>query len=92
MLMSNQFKPGDLALTLVFDVLIPQGSQVELVERVQKGQLIVSKGHQFVVPSAGWIVTHPSIAPNQVGYGEGELMPLRGDFTSSPERAQELPA
>lgn len=90
--MNNQFKPGDLALTLVFDVLIPQGSQVELVERVQKGQLIVAKGYQFVVPSAGWLVTHPSISPTQVGYGDGELMPLRGDFSTAPERAHEVSA
>lgn len=87
--MSHNFRPGDLALTLVFDVLIPHGSQVELVERVEKGQLITGKKSQFVAPTSGWLVTHPSITPRKVGYGDGELMPLRGDFTHEQQKAKE---
>ncbi|WP_099431094.1 hypothetical protein [Pseudomonas mosselii] len=75
--MSQNMQPGDLALTLVFDTEIPQGSQVELAERIQKGQLLVGKTRQMKAPTAGWYVTHLGSAA-RVAYGDAELMPLRG--------------
>ncbi|MEW2925004.1 MULTISPECIES: hypothetical protein [Pseudomonas] len=75
--MSRSMQPGDLALTLVFDTEIPQGSQVELVERIQKGQLLIGKDRQMKAPTAGWYVTHLG-TPAKVAYGDSELMPLRG--------------
>ncbi|MFS0827616.1 hypothetical protein [Pseudomonas phoenicis] len=82
--MSQNFKAGDLALTLVFDTEIRQGSQVELVERIQKGQMLVGKKGQMKAPTAGWYVAHPA-ARQKVAYGESELMPLRGDGVPLPE-------
>lgn len=88
--MSHQFKPGDLALTLVPDALIPQGSQVEIVEAISKGQVITTKGYPFVAPSAGYFVTSHHIAPKKTAYGFMELMPLRGDFEPELQKAKEV--
>ncbi|MGI9565307.1 hypothetical protein [Pseudomonas fulva] len=76
--MSQNMQKGDLALTLVFDSEIPQGSQVELIERIQKGQTLVGKDRQMKAPTAGWYVTNPGAAA-RVAYGDAELMPLRGE-------------
>ncbi|MFJ2970774.1 hypothetical protein [Pseudomonas fulva] len=80
--MSQSLKPGDLALTLVFDSEIPQGSQVELIERIQKGQILVGKDRQMKAPTAGWYVTNQVMAA-KVAYGDAELMPIRGEGRSS---------
>lgn len=77
--MTQNLQSGDLALTLVFDTEIPQGSQVELIERIQKGQLLIGKDRQMKAPTAGWYVTHLG-ADVKVAYGDSELMPLRGEF------------
>ncbi|MFG0272300.1 hypothetical protein [Pseudomonas sp. zjy_14] len=81
--MSQNMQPGDLALTLVFDTEIPQGSQVELAERIQKGQLLGGKTRQMKAPTAGWYVTHLGTAA-RVAYGDAELMPLRGNGVPTP--------
>ncbi|GFM48984.1 hypothetical protein K5D38_05005 [Pseudomonas cichorii] len=89
--MSNQFKPGDPALTLVHDADVPQGSQVEIVDRIAKGQVLRAKGEVFIAPSAGWFVTHPCIAPRKTAYGDAELMPLSGDFAPEQQKAKAVP-
>lgn len=73
--MSKAFKPGDLALTLVYDVDCPAGSQVELVKVINVGDRI---SPTFLAPTAGW---HVRFAQVQLvlAYGEHELMPLTGD-------------
>lgn len=88
----SKFKPGDLALTLVHDAEIPQGSQVELIEFITKGQVITTKGFPFVAPTAGWLVTSHHIAPKKTAFGIAELMPLRGDFQPEQEKAKEVEA
>lgn len=86
--MSNQFKPGDLALTKVFDVDIPAGSLVELTERIEKGTLIRGKGYAFEAPTPGWYVVHNSSGA-RTAYGENELIPLRGEFAPEHQKAKE---
>ncbi|WP_122670049.1 hypothetical protein [Pseudomonas viridiflava] len=86
--MSNQFKPGDLALTKVFDVDIPAGSLVELAERIEKGTLIRGKGYAFKAPTPGWYVIHNGSGA-RTAYGENELIPLRGDFAPEQQKAKE---
>ncbi|PZW76621.1 hypothetical protein DFS21_11073 [Pseudomonas sp. 2848] len=82
--MSQNLQSGDLALTLVFDTEIPQGSQVELVERIQKGQLLIGKDRQMKAPTAGWYVTQAGTSA-KVAYGDAELMPLRGKGVPTPK-------
>ncbi|NNA48596.1 MULTISPECIES: hypothetical protein [Pseudomonas] len=90
--MSHNFKPGDLALTLVFDADIPQGSQVEIVGRLEKGQTLTMKGYPFVLPTLGWLVTHPLIAPLNTAYGTAELMPLDGGASIEQQKSRGLSA
>ncbi|MBK5008407.1 hypothetical protein IAE33_000267 [Pseudomonas sp. S60] len=88
--MSQNLQSGDLALTLVFDTEIPQGSQVELVERIQEGQLLIGKDRQMKAPTPGWYVTHLG-ASARVAYGDSELMPLRGSGVPMPNlEAEEI--
>ncbi|MBA6119435.1 hypothetical protein [Pseudomonas putida] len=81
--MSKNLQLGDLALTLVFDTEIPQGSHVELVERIQEGQFLIGKDRQLKAPTPGWYVTHLS-ASARVAYGDSELTPLRGSGVPMP--------
>jgi len=89
--MSNQFQPGDLALTKVFDADIPAGSQVELTERIEKGEWIRGKSWKFVAPTAGWYVIHQSSGA-RTAYGKHELIPLRGETAPANEKSQAVPA
>lgn len=89
--MSHQFEPGDLALTKVFDADIPAGSQVELAERIEKGELVSGKGWKFKAPTPGWYVVHSSSGA-RTAYGEHELIPLRGDYAPTEEKSQAVPA
>jgi hypothetical protein len=89
--MSNQFQPGDLALTKVFDAEIPAGSQVELSERIEKGDVVRGKDWKFKAPTAGWYVTHHSSGA-RTAYGEHELIPLRGDFAPAGQKSKAVPA
>jgi hypothetical protein len=84
--MSHQFKPGDLALTLVDDPDMPIGSCVELVKVIAKGERL--EFADFTAPSEGWYVTNSRCYRN-VAYGSHELMPLRGDFEPEQQKAKE---
>lgn len=90
--MSNQFKPGDLALVISGGYL---GETAELVRFVLPGDVIVSpttgKVYEFR-PAAGvggWLCKFRYMHAIK---HEKNLMPLRGDKSAAPERAQELPA
>lgn len=83
----SKFKVGDLALTLVYDTLLPAGSVVELERALQKGDEIIQG---FRAPTAGWIVRHPEISKGILAYGDYELMPLRGDFQPEQQKAKEV--
>lgn len=87
--MTNNFKPGDLALTLVDDVSIPAYSVVTIDSRLLKGECVMdSDAYAFHAPSDGWFVKHPDFE-DEVAYGDRELMPLRGDFTHEQQKAKE---
>jgi hypothetical protein len=88
--MSNHFQPGDLALTKVFDADIPAGSQVELTERIEKGEWIRGKSWKFKAPTAGWYVIHQS-SGTSTAYGEHELIFLRGEAAPAHEKYQAVP-
>ena len=88
--MIKDMRSGDLALTLVFDSEIPQGSQVELIERIQKGQLLIGKDRQMNAPTAGWYVIQVGMSA-KVAYGDAELLPLRGRGVAPPQlEAEEI--
>lgn len=89
--MSDQFKAGDLALTKVFDADIPAGSQVELIKRIEKGDLVRGKDWKFKAPTPGWYVAHNGSGA-RTAYGEHELIPLRGDFAPAAQKSQMEPA
>ena len=88
--MSNQFQPGDLALTKVFDADIPAGSQVELIERIEKGALVRGKGY-FRAPSPGWYVIQQSSGVS-TAYADHELIPLRGERDLAEQKAKAVSA
>lgn len=89
--MSHQFKPGDLALTLVPDAVVAQGSQVEIVKGIAKGETLNIKGRpSFIAPTAGWFVTCASVSQKMTAYGDGELMPLSGKFEPEQLKAREV--
>ncbi|HCH6955863.1 TPA: hypothetical protein ACRMX2_004704 [Pseudomonas aeruginosa] len=85
----SKFKVGDLALTLVYDSLLPAGSVVELERALQKGDEITQG---FRAPSSGWVVRHAEVSKGTLAYGDHELMPLRGDFQSEQQKAKEVEA
>lgn len=82
--MSKDMRAGDLALTLVYDSEIPQGSQVELIERIQKGQILIGKDRQMKAPTAGWYVAQVGTSA-KVAYGDAELLPLHGKGVATPK-------
>ncbi|WP_321354588.1 hypothetical protein [Pseudomonas extremaustralis] len=87
--MSHNFKPGDLALTIVDDVSIPAYSVVIIESRLLKGECVMdSDAFAFYAPSDGWFVKHADIE-EEVAYGDGELMPLKGDFQPEQQKAKE---
>lgn len=87
--MSHNFKPGDLALTLVDDDDIPAYSVVTIDSRILKGDPCFTWDNQASTADAnGWFVIHPN-APECSLYEDGELMPLRGDFSHEQHKAKE---
>jgi len=87
--MSHQFKPGDLALTLVSKYGMPAMSAVSLVVFIPDGSgAIEPDGAPWAAPHEGWVVEREG----EDGYGffkPSQLMPLRGDFTQKQQRAKE---
>ncbi|WP_440064825.1 hypothetical protein ACTAB2_05600 [Pseudomonas syringae] len=86
--MSNQFKPGDLALVIAGGFL---GQALELIRFVQPGETVVSptgKIYEFR-PKAGiggWLCASDS---EMVIKHEKNLIPLRGDFSPEQQKAKE---
>ena len=82
--MSNQFKPGDLALTLVDCEDVGLGSVVELVRFVESG----FDFGVFEADGDGWVVT--CRLASKLFYITEYLMPLRGDFAPEQHKAKEV--
>lgn len=89
--MNNQFKAGDLALVIGGGFM---GQVAELVDWVKPGDIVTGPtGKQYVyTPAAGCCGWLCRFGDEMAVKYEKYLMPLRGDFSTAPERAQEVPA
>lgn len=79
----HNFKPGDLALTLVSLKLVPAGSVVELIQPFAKGD--VFKGLKFHADA--WECSKSDLGKG-LFYAEKYLMPLLGDFQAEQQESK----
>jgi len=88
--MSNQFKPGDLALTLKPGFGFPAMASVSLEIFLRKGQTAQEPdGRLFTPKFDGWVVYRDD--EDGSGFFSPEhLMPLRGDFQPEQQKSREL--
>ncbi|PYD05926.1 hypothetical protein DND90_21545 [Pseudomonas syringae pv. maculicola] len=86
--MSNQFKPGDFALTLISLSILPAGSVVELYKVISPGDNLGCARNPIPAVRKGWWCAHSEIG-DRLPYAETSLMPLRGDFVSEQQKAKE---
>lgn len=87
--MSHNFKPGDLALTLISLPAAAAGSVVQLDERVMANQILKIEGvGTFLSKATGWLCSREG-QPHILAYADGSLMPLRGDFNPEQQKAKE---
>ncbi len=89
--MNHNFKPGDLALTLMDLGDVTQGSAVEIVDRIEAGDFVSVEGRIHMTTESGWSCVQPSCA-HRLAYPDRALMPLRGDFAPERQKSQEVPA
>lgn len=102
--MSNQFKPGDLALIVACKVPELIGRVVELVEMIPAGGATKGGDREWInqTNAAAWLVTGAglfcltvkgNIEPDTfTSISERKLMPLRGDLQPERQKSQEVPA
>ena len=84
--MSHNFKPGDLALTLVGNDRYPSMTQVELVEMLQPGDVWLHRGLEIPLVKVVWVCRSRHW---EMIYQAKDLMPLRGDFAHEQQKAKE---
>lgn len=88
--MSRQFKVGDLALTLCSGYGFASMSTVQLEMFLEKGQKAQQPGGQlWTAPFSGWVV----FREGEDGFGffrPSNLMPLRGNFAPTEQKAREV--
>ena len=84
--MSHNFKPGDLALTLVGNELYPAMTQVELIDSLNPGDVWPYKGLNLPLQKCVWVCRSRHW---EMIYQPKDLMPLRGDFTHEQQKAKE---
>ena len=89
--MSHNFKPGDLALTLVDCCGVLAMTQVELVELVEPGTLLTMvNGRKARFSYPAWRCSTALIPDADLMFRTKELMPLRGgDFSHEQQKAKE---
>lgn len=91
--MNHNFKPGDLALSLVERCGVPAMTQFELVDLVPAGTgMRCAAGDLHRFPMDVWRCGTPLVADGCLIFEAKELMPLRGDFTPERQKSQEVPA
>ena len=100
--MSNQFKPGDLALIVSCYEPSNIGKCVELVEMVAPGDCY--QAGRFLVENNSGVPVWHVIGDVTSDFGDGDvmsghaqkascrLMPLRGDFQPERQQSREVPA
>ncbi|MGO2711579.1 hypothetical protein [Pseudomonas helleri] len=89
--MSNQFRVGDLALTIYPIPSLEAGSVVSLDRKLDPGCEFTMNGITFRALQAGWICSNPGLS-SVLAYAETSLMPLRGDFAPAENKSQAVPA
>lgn len=88
--MIHNFKPGDLALTLVDRCSVPAMTQVQLVVLVEPGTLLTMvNGRKARFSYPAWRCSTALIPDADLMFRTKELMPLRGDFTPEQQKAKE---
>lgn len=82
----HNFKPGDLALTLInLGRLVPAGSVVELIRPFAKGDVLMDlKFH-----ADAWECSKPDLGKG-LFYAEKHLMPLRGELQPEQQKSREV--
>lgn len=86
--MSHNFKPGDLALTLISLSILPAGSVVELYKAINPGDNLNCARHPIPAMRKGWWCAHGEIG-DRLPFAETSLMALRGDFSHERQKAKE---
>ncbi|MFW9099580.1 hypothetical protein ACOI8A_05465 [Pseudomonas sp. P4795] len=87
--MSHNFKPGDLALTLIAAYGFAAMTEVTIEVFLHKGQIAQEPcGDLFTAPFDGWVV-YRLPWPGSGFFRAKHLMPLRGDFTPEQQKAKE---
>ncbi|EPM66130.1 hypothetical protein [Pseudomonas syringae] len=89
--MSNQFKPGDLALTIYPIPSVEAGSVVLLDRRLEQGSKFTMSGITFQALEVGWLCSKPGLE-SPLAYAESSLMPLRGDAAPADQKSRAVPA
>ena len=86
--MSNQFKQGDLALTLLSGVVVPAMAEVEIDIFLKQGERAVDPfGKVFTAPFGGWSIYRKGVGCEF--FRPQHLMPLRGDFAPEQQQTKE---
>ncbi|MGP5449024.1 hypothetical protein ACTXOX_14800 [Pseudomonas helleri] len=86
--MSHNFKPGDLALTLISLSILPAGSVVEVYKAINPGDNLNCARHPIPAVRKGWWCARGEIG-DRLPFAETSLMPLRGDFSHERQKAKE---
>lgn len=86
--MSHNFKPGDLALTLISLSILPAGSVVELYKAINPGDNLNCARHPIPAVRKGWWCARGEIG-DRLPFAETSLMPLRGDFSHERQKTKE---
>ncbi|MQU61122.1 hypothetical protein GHO26_25625 [Pseudomonas helleri] len=87
--MTNNFKPGDLALTLISGFGFAAMSTVILEIFLRKGQTAQEPDGRLFTPTFdGWVVYRDG-EPGGGFFRPEHLMPLRGDFIPEQQKAKE---
>ncbi|MFG3451187.1 hypothetical protein [Stutzerimonas stutzeri] len=90
--MSNQFKPGDLALTLVEGVDWPAATTVTLISFLPcGGRAVEPNGFNWIAEYDQWVVMREG-DPVADCFKPAQLMPLRGDFQPERQQSREVAA
>lgn len=87
--MNHNFKPGDLALTLVDRHQWPAGSVVSLYYFCVASKTHTATNCSFRSDTDEWVCISEQHEHGQC-YAPHELMPLRGDFAPERQKSQEV--
>ncbi|MCS4284431.1 hypothetical protein M2396_002727 [Pseudomonas sp. BIGb0278] len=85
--MSHQFKPGDLAMTLVgIPGHIESGAAVEVESILRPGDIVRYRGERREIAKPQVLVMRDG---SKYSYHPHQLIPLRGDLAPEQQKAKE---